>query len=94
MLEFDFPYDETDGGYDVEFVHTAVIGHDIVGKLAGYIEYIGIVSTDPDTDYQPLIGIGVTLSLSANTVLDAGVNVGLTHEAEDVNMFIGMTKRF
>lgn len=94
MAEVDWVYDEDDGDYDTEFVHTVVLGHDILGSLNGYVEYIGNVSGDGDTDYRATIGTGLTYALSANVVLDAGANFGMTKAAEDVNVFAGMTLRF
>ena len=94
MAEVDWVFDEDDGEYDTEFVHTAVLGHDIMGSLGGYVEYIGIVSGDGDSDYQALIGTGLTYGLSADLVLDVGANFGLTRAAEDVNVFAGVTVRF
>ncbi|MCH8345281.1 MAG: transporter, partial [Planctomycetes bacterium] len=60
----------------------------------GYVEYIGIVSGDGDSDYQALIGAGLTYALSADVVLDLGATFGLTKAAEDVNVFAGVTVRF
>jgi hypothetical protein len=94
MVEFDVPYDEDDEDYDFEFVHTGVLGHDIAGDLGGYLEYIGIVSSDSTPEYQAILGAGVTYGLNENTALDAGVNVGLTEDADDVNLFSGLTVRF
>lgn len=94
MAEIDWVYNEDDGDYDTEFVHTAVLGHDILGSLGGYVEYVGIVSGDGDTDYQSLIGTGLTYALSDDLVLDVGANFGVTRAAEDVNVFAGVTMRF
>ncbi len=94
MAEVDWVYDTDDGDYDTEFVHTAVLGHEIIGPLGGYVEYVGIISSDGDSDYQSLIGTGLTYALSDDLVLDVGANFGLTKSAEDVNVFAGVTVRF
>ncbi len=94
MAEVDWVYDQDDGNYDTDFVHTAVLGHEIMGPLGGYVEYVGIISGDGDSDYQSLIGTGLTYALSADVVLDVGANFGLTKAAEDVNVFAGVTVRF
>ena len=93
MAEFDVAYDAADDDYEVEFVHTAAVGHDIVGNLAGYVEYIGVAPFDGDSDYQALVGTGLTYPLNDNAQLDAGVNFGLTDEADDYNLFAGITVR-
>ncbi len=94
MAEIDWVYDQDDGNYDTDFVHTAVLGHEIIGPLGGYVEYVGIISGDGDSDYQSLIGTGLTYALSDDLVLDVGANFGLTKSAEDVNVFAGVTVRF
>ena len=93
MAEFDVVYDAADDDYEVEFVHTATVGHDIVGELAGYVEYTGIAPFDGDADYQAFAGTGLTYKLNADVQLDAGVNFGLTDDAEDFNVFAGITVR-
>jgi len=94
MAEVDFVYDEVDDDYDTEFVHTAVLGHDIVGDLGGYVEYIGIVTTDSEEDYIAKLAAGLTYALNENLVLDAGANFGLTRSADDVQVFTGVTWRY
>lgn len=94
MGEFDFVYDEPDDAYDIEFVHSAVLGFDITEQLGSYIEGVGIVSSDGDRDYRAFVGTGATYAINENTVLDAGVNVGLTGNADDFNIFTGITIRF
>lgn len=94
MPEFDIVFDDDDDDYDLEFLHTATVGHDLVGALAGYIEYIGILSTDSASEYPALVGLGITCGLGPDVQLDAGINIGLTDAADDLNPFIGMTVRF
>lgn len=92
MAEFDVVYDEEDDDYDLEFLTTAVLGIDITDALGMYIEGIGITSTD--AQFQSLAGFGFTFAVDRNVVLDAGVNIGLTGDADDVNIFVGITVRF
>ncbi|MCI0363929.1 MAG: transporter [Phycisphaerales bacterium] len=94
MAEFDGVYDPADDNYDLEFLYTVALGHDITDRLGGYVEYIGIASTDSESDYRGLIGMGVTFAVTEDFQLDGGVNFGLTDAADDFNPFIGMTVRF
>lgn len=94
MAEIDAVYDDEDENYDAEFVHTATVGHDIVGDLAGYGEYIGVVTSDEDSDYRAQLGAGLTYGLTPDIQLDAGVNFGLTKAADDINLFIGISVRY
>ncbi len=93
MAEVDFVRNAADDGYAVDFVHTATLGHDLVGDLAGYIEYIGIAPSDGDSDYVAVLGAGLTYGLGEDVQLDAGVNVGLTDSADDLGVFAGLTFR-
>jgi len=94
MAELDVVYDEARGAYDLEMLHTLVLGRDIIGDLGGYIEYIGLASGAPDSNYQASLGLGLTFAVSPDLQLDAGVNIGLNDAAEDFNPFIGMSMRF
>lgn len=94
MAEVDVVYDAADDDYDTEFVHTAVLGLDVVGPLGAYVEYAGVVSSDTDMDYQAIFSVGLTLALTENLVLDAGTQIGLTSAADDVTVFTGVTIRF
>jgi hypothetical protein len=94
MAEIDAVYDDEDRGYDAEFVHTATCGFDIAGPLGGFVEYAGILSSDPDTSYQALFVTGLTYAVSGDLVLDTGVRIGLNDAAEDLGVFAGMTLRY
>ena len=45
-------------------------------------------------DFRGILGIGTTYQLKENVVFDVGVNLGLTGDADDVNLFSGVTFRF
>ncbi len=94
MFETDFVYDEMDDGYDTEFIGTGVLGFDVTDELGLYVEGIGIASTDADVDFRGILGVGATYGLTENMVLDAGTNIGLTGDADDVSVFTGITVRF
>jgi Putative MetA-pathway of phenol degradation len=94
MFETDFVYDEADDGYDTEFVGTAVLGFDLTEQLGIFIEGVGVMSTDSDAEFLGTVNIGGTYSITDNLMLDAGIGVGLTDDADDLNLFAGMTVRF
>ncbi len=92
QAEIGFEHDGS--GYDTFISHTAVLGHDIVGDLAGYLEYIGEANLDAGR-YSPSLSGGLTYGLSADTQLDFGVVVGLDNpRTQDVRVFAGVTLRF
>jgi hypothetical protein len=90
MAELDVVRDEDDDGYELQFLHTASVGRDIVGDLGGYVEYIGVAGAG---DYAAALGAGVTYALGPDVQLDAGVIVGLNDAAEDLRVFTGLSFR-
>lgn len=94
MAEFDLVRSEDNNSYELDFVHTAVLGRDIVGPLAAFIEYVGVAGTDPDLDYRATFNTGLTFALSPDAQLDAGVRLGLTDHAEDFAFFAGLSIRY
>jgi len=94
MTEFDAVYDENDNDYDFQFIHTLVLGFDVVGPVGAYVEYIGVLNTETDNDYQAIFSTGITYAINNNLLLDVGTQIGLTQAADDMNMFTGLTWRF
>jgi hypothetical protein len=94
MGQIDFVRDEGDDHYTVNFLHTAVVSHDIVGDLAGYIEVFGIIPHNSGGGYQPYLSTGLTYAVSEDIQLDGGVRIGLSDSAEDFGLFTGLSLRF
>ena len=68
--------------------------HAIVGKLSGYVEFFSNVSTESDPDWIATLDFGVTYEVHRNLQLDAGINIGLTDAADDLNPFVGLSIRY
>ena len=94
MAEFDFNEDGDGGGYHTEFVDSITFSHDIVGQLGGYVEFVSIVSTEPDADWIGTVDLGLTFAVTGDIQLDAGVNIGVARAADDVSPFVGISWRF
>ena len=94
MSEFDFVRDSVGSGHHTDFVNTITLGHDIVGKLAGYVEFFSLVSAERGSDWVGTVDIGFTYALSDDIRLDGGVNIGVTRSADDINPFLGISWRF
>jgi|688.fasta_scaffold436586_1 hypothetical protein len=82
------------GGYDTEFINSVTFGHDIAGKLAGYLEFFAVNGTAPGFDWSGQVDIGFTYAVRENAVLDFGCNFGVTKAAPDFNPFVGFSIRF
>ena len=94
MAEFDFNEDSDGGGYHTEFVDSITFSHDIVGQLGGYVEFVSIISTEPDADWIGTVDLGLTFAVTEDIQLDAGVNIGVSRAADDVSPFVGISWRF
>ena len=94
MTEFDFMQSADGAGYHPEFVNSITFGHEIVGRLAGYIEFFSQVSADQDAPWIGTVDLGLTYRLTDNLQLDAGVNLGVTRSADDLVPFLGISLRF
>ncbi|NLT70945.1 MAG: transporter [Verrucomicrobiaceae bacterium] len=90
MAEFDAVHDGVTD-YDLEFVHSAVLGFDLTERLGLFTEYIGVAGPTP---YQVYASTGLTFAIHRDFVLDTGVQIGLNDAAEDIGVFAGFTKRF
>jgi hypothetical protein len=94
MAEFDIVREEADEGYELDFVHSAVLGRDLVGPVGAYAEYFGIAGTDAATDYRAFFNTGLTIAVTPDVQLDTGVQIGLTEDAEDLGVFVGVSFRY
>ncbi len=93
MAELDLVHDPDADRYEAEFLHTAVLSRDLWGGLAGFIEYAGLLSMH-GRDYIATVNTGLTYELTPDMVLDAGVRIGLTSAADDIEVFTGVSLRF
>lgn len=94
MTEVDF-LEEADGeGLSPTFVNTAVLGVDLSDRVGIYTELFTEKSIEDDTDWVVTFDAGLTYAVSDDVQLDAGVNLGVTDAADDVNVFVGLSRRF
>ncbi len=93
MVEADFVYSEEADDYGVEVVHSAVLGHPIVGDLAAYLEYVGIAPHGSGDTYQAIGSAGFTFMSSDNWMIDFGGTASPSDSAEDFSVFVGTSFR-
>lgn len=94
QIEVDQLRDQTSSSYHQEFSNTVTVSHDIVGKLGGYVELFSNVSNESHSAWVATFDFGFTYAVSRNVQLDAGMNIGLTDAADDLNPFIGLSLRY
>ena len=93
MLEVDVDRDADDQGYHAVVIVSVTAGHAIVGDLSGYAELLSESSLESGVGWVGYGDVGLTYRLGSDVQLDAGVNVGLNSDAEDINPFIGFSAR-
>ena len=94
MPELDLVYNDSTGTHDIGLLFSTVLGFEIWGPVAGYVEYVGIAFFNGGDDHESLLSFGGTYEVTPNAVLDAGVRVGLNRSANDLAVFTGITLRF
>ena len=94
MTEFDFVRNSGDDGYGTDFVNTITFSHDLVGNLGGYVEFFSLISSESNADWVGTFDLGLTYGISEDIQLDAGINIGVTESADDLNPFLGLSWRF
>jgi hypothetical protein len=94
QIEVDHLQDANSSDYHQEFINTITVSHDIVGKLAGYVELFSNISAENDAKWIATFDLGFTYALTRDIQLDAGMNVGLTDAADDLNPFLGLSMRY
>jgi len=94
MTEIDLN-EESDGrGYAPSFVNSATVSFDLTDKLGLYTELFTERSTEGGARWVVTGDVGLTYALSPNIQLDTGINLGLTRAADDLNIFVGLSRRF
>ena len=94
MTEVDFLRNETDKGYHASSINSITFGHDIVGNLGGYLEFFSEVSAEDGLPWVGTVDTGLTYGITDNMQLDAGINIGVTEAADDLNLFLGFSWRY
>jgi len=94
MTEIDLLRDEDGAGYSPSFVNTATIGFDLTERLGLYTEIFTERSAERGADWVVTFDAGLTYAISDDIQIDAGANLGLTQAADDIALFVGLSRRF
>jgi Putative MetA-pathway of phenol degradation len=90
MTEIDVVEDDDARGHRVNFVNSATLGFSLTDKLGLYTE----IFTEKGADWAVTGDAGVTYKLTDELQIDTGINLGLTDAADDVAVFVGLSRRF
>lgn len=94
QLEGDLLRNDANTGYGSDLAFSAVLDQHLIGPLAGYVEYVGILPIRLGETYSAYFDAGFTWLLSTNIQLDIGINKGLTRSAYDYDIFSGISLRW
>ena len=94
MAEVDILRDESGTGSHASFINTLVVGRDLTEKLGAYLEFFSEISAEGGSRWVGTVDVGFTWSVTDNIQLDAGINIGVTKSADDLNPFLGLSWRY
>ncbi|MGH7951430.1 MAG: transporter, partial [Limisphaerales bacterium] len=89
-----FFQDEDDNRYHEEFIVSASLDHQIIGKLSGFLEFFSNFSTERHASWIGTVDTGLEYLVTKNIQLDCDCYFGVTRAANDFNPFAGITVRF
>lgn len=94
MTEIDMIEEDDENGYAANFINSAALGFDVTDRLGVYTELFAERSTDRGARWIVTGDMGLTYALSDDLQLDGGVNLGISRAADDVEVFVGISRRF
>lgn len=94
QTEGDFVKNDDRSGYHAEWVNSITFGHELGGKFGGYAEIFSQHSFESGARWVGTLDFGVTYGATEDIQLDAGVNIGISPAAPDVEFFTGISFRF
>ncbi len=87
---------DSDGeGHHASYGGSAGIGITLSDRVGAAADFAVIRDDDPDgSTTEALLGLSLTLGLSENVQLDAGLNLGLNDDSPDTELYAGIVTRF
>ena len=78
---------DDDGGYHEEFIASASVDHQIIGKLSGFLEFFSNFTTESHAGWVGTVDTGLEYLVTKNIQLDCDCYFGVTPAAADYNPF-------
>jgi hypothetical protein len=94
MTEVDILRAEDGGGYEPTFINSATVSFELTQKLGLYVEAFTERSAESGSETVVTIDTGLTYAVTDNLQLDTGANIGVTDAADDLNVFVGLSRRY
>jgi hypothetical protein len=92
-VSWNYLRNDEDTGYINRLVTSITLGHQIIGELSGYAEIFSDKNLQAP-DWVVTADAGLTYGITDKIVLDGGINIGITKEADDFNPFLGLSVLF
>lgn len=94
MTEVDILRTEDGRSYEPTFVNSAALGFELTDKWGAYVEAFVERSAESGAETVVTLNGGLTYAVNDNLQLDAGANIGVTKAADDLNVFVGLSRRY
>lgn len=94
MTELDILRNDEDNGNYESYINTITLGHDLNEEVGAYIEFFSEIPSEQSDEWIGTADFGMTYAVTRDIQLDAGLNVGVTDAADDLNPFAGLSWRF
>lgn len=95
--EIDALHDGASNGTHASYAFSAVVSHAIGPEFIGAVEVWGADNEDPAGRLHQAsfdLGLAWIPLKDQNLQLDAGTNIGLTRDTPDLNVYVGISRRF
>jgi hypothetical protein len=83
-----------DHGYHADIINSVSLAHEIAGPLSAYVEFFSSVPTQHSREWVGAVDVGLLYLIGKNFQIDAGINIGVTRGADDLQPFLGVSYRF
>lgn len=80
-------------GYHADIINAISVSHEIAGPLSAYVEFYSAVPTQHSREWIGSVDVGFLYMIGKNIQLDAGLNIGVTRGADDLEAFFGISVR-
>jgi len=85
---------DSGSGYHADFINSISLSHPIIGPLSAFGEIYTNFNPNHSGQWQGSADFGLIWQLRANLQLDAGMNIGISRAADDLETFLGISYRF
>jgi hypothetical protein len=90
MTEADLVENDAAQGYRLNVINSASAAFALTDRLGAY----GELFTERGEEWIVTGDVGLTYATSEETQIDVGANLGLTRAADDLEVFVGLSRRF